>query len=36
MPEYADYAGIAWYHRRLALPPIAGEAYVRQRFGAIF
>ncbi|HSF32504.1 MAG TPA: glycoside hydrolase family 2 TIM barrel-domain containing protein [Candidatus Tectomicrobia bacterium] len=36
MPEYADYAGIAWYRRRLTLPRIAGEAHVRLRFGAIF
>jgi hypothetical protein len=36
MPEYADYAGIAWYRRQLTLPPIAGEAQVRLRFGAIF
>src|SRR5262245_57209508 len=24
MPEYADYAGIAWYRRQLTLPPMAG------------
>jgi beta-glucuronidase len=36
MPEHADYAGIAWYRRRLTLPPTAGEAHVRLRFGAVF
>jgi hypothetical protein len=36
MPEYADYTGIAWYRRQLTLPPSAGEAHVRLRFGAIF
>ena len=36
MPEYADYTGIAWYRRQLTLPPIAGEAHVRLRFGAVF
>jgi len=36
MPEYADYAGIAWYRRQLTLPPIAGEAHVRLRFSAVF
>jgi beta-glucuronidase len=36
MPEYADYAGIAWYRRQLTLPPSAGEAHVRLRLGAIF
>jgi Glycosyl hydrolases family 2, TIM barrel domain/Glycosyl hydrolases family 2, sugar binding domain/Glycosyl hydrolases family 2 len=36
MPEYADYTGIAWYRRQLTLPPIAGEAQVRLRFGAVF
>jgi beta-galactosidase/beta-glucuronidase len=36
MPEYADYAGIAWYRRPLTLPPMAGEAHVRLRFGAVF
>jgi Glycosyl hydrolases family 2, sugar binding domain len=36
MPEYADYAGIAWYRRRLMLPPTAEEAHVRLRFGAVF
>jgi beta-glucuronidase len=36
MPEYADYAGIAWYRRQLTLPPMAGEAHVRLRFGAVF
>jgi Glycosyl hydrolases family 2, TIM barrel domain/Glycosyl hydrolases family 2, sugar binding domain/Glycosyl hydrolases family 2 len=36
MPEYADYAGIAWYRRRLTLPPIAGDASMRLRFGAVF
>jgi beta-glucuronidase len=36
MLEYADYAGIAWYRRQLTLPPIAGKAQVRLRFGAIF
>jgi beta-glucuronidase len=36
MPQYADYTGIAWYRRRLTLPPVAGEAHVRLRFGAVF
>jgi hypothetical protein len=36
MPEYADYTGIAWYRRRLMLPPTAEEAHVRLRFGAVF
>jgi beta-glucuronidase len=36
MPEYADYAGIAWYRRQLTLPPMAGEAHVCLRFGAVF
>jgi hypothetical protein len=36
MPEYADYAGIAWYRRQLTLPTMAGEAHVRLRFGAVF
>jgi hypothetical protein len=36
MPAYADYIGIAWYRRRLTLPPRAGAAQVRLRFGAIF
>jgi beta-glucuronidase len=36
MPEYADYAGIAWYRRQLTLPPMAGEAQVRLCFGAVF
>jgi beta-galactosidase/beta-glucuronidase len=36
MPEYADYTGIAWYRRQLTLPPMAGEAHVRLRFGAVF
>jgi hypothetical protein len=36
MPEYADYAGIAWYRRQVTLPPIAGEAHVRLRFAAVF
>ncbi|HEX9867444.1 MAG TPA: beta galactosidase jelly roll domain-containing protein, partial [Candidatus Tectomicrobia bacterium] len=36
MPEHADYAGIAWYRRQLTLPPLAGEAHVRLRFGAVF
>ena len=34
--EHADYAGIAWYRRRLTLPLTAGEAHVCLRFGAIF
>jgi beta-glucuronidase len=36
MPEHADYAGVAWYRRQLVLPPAAGEAHVRLRFGAVF
>ncbi len=36
MPEYADYAGIGWYRRQLTLPPMAREAHVRLRFGAVF
>ena len=36
MPEYADYSGIAWYRRQLTLPPMAEEAHVRLRFGAVF
>jgi Glycosyl hydrolases family 2, TIM barrel domain/Glycosyl hydrolases family 2, sugar binding domain/Glycosyl hydrolases family 2 len=36
MPEYANYAGIAWYRRQLTLPPMAGEAHVRLCFGAVF
>jgi beta-glucuronidase len=36
MPEYANYAGIAWYRRQLTLPPMVGEAQVRLRFGAVF
>src|ERR671924_18608 len=34
MPEFADYAGIAWYRRQLTLPSSAAEAQVRLRFGA--
>ena len=36
MPDYADYAGIAWYRRQLMLPPMAGEAHVRLHFSAVF
>jgi beta-galactosidase/beta-glucuronidase len=36
MPEYIDYAGIAWYRRQLTLPSVAGPAHIRLRFGAVF
>ena len=36
MPDYADYAGLAWYRRRFAAPATARDMHLRLRFEAVF
>jgi len=36
MPEYSDYAGLAWYQKAFTVPAEAKDAHLRLRFEAVF
>jgi beta-galactosidase/beta-glucuronidase len=36
MPDYSDYAGLAWYRRPFTIPGESKDAHLRLRFEAVF